>query len=141
MSYATSKLEPALLDEVARLAVKLPPLPPVLRYFDDFENEWRSVRALVDQTEIELMIDGTVQVIRLGTMGPANQVYKHILVDWFSRFDPHSIAIQNAAISSYVAKVGLGSFVSLVTASPFEARAHWNAVVVPNATVLIATEN
>lgn len=134
MSYVTLKLEPELLDEVARLSLRLPSLPPVIRYFDDFENEWRSIRNLVDQTEIELTLDGTVQLIRLATLGPANEVYKHILVDWFSRFDPHSIAIQSAAISSYVAKVGLGSFVTLITAAPFEARAHWNATVVPNAT-------
>jgi len=134
MSNRRFDLDPTCADEIARLSANLPPLPSTVRYYDDFANEFRTIRGIADAEWLELNLDGTSQILAFERLGPSRQVYNHVLIDWFSRFDPHSIGIQHNAIMSYIGKVGLESFVTLVTAQPFDARAHWNMMVVPNAT-------
>ncbi|TCR62327.1 hypothetical protein [Rhizobium sp. BK376] len=134
MSDRRFDLDPTGADEITRLSANLPPLPSTVRYYDDFANEFRTIKGIADAKWLELNLDGTSQILDFERLGPSRQVYDHILVDWFSRFDPHSIEIQHHGIMSYIGKVGLESLVTLVTAQPFDARAHWNMIVVPNAT-------
>ncbi len=133
MKQRALELEPVLKAEIERLVVGLPPLPAVVRYFDDFDNEMRSLRLLASTDFLSVRIDGLNQRIDLDHMGPAQQILQHVLVDWFSRLDPHTLTSYAREIRSYSRENGPCSLLCLTTASPFEARAHWNTVVLPGA--------
>ncbi|HNY48825.1 MAG TPA: site-specific integrase, partial [Casimicrobium sp.] len=47
-------------DAINRLLAALPPLPPVIRYFDDFDEKPCSIRAPSQLTEFQLAIRGLV---------------------------------------------------------------------------------
>ncbi|MFC0808313.1 tyrosine-type recombinase/integrase [Ensifer sp. P24N7] len=134
MSRSAVSLEPVLQDEIMRLVVTLPPLPPVIRYFDDFDNEMRSLRLVTNTDHITLKLDGGNHLIDLDFINPAQQILKHVLVDWFSRVDPHTIAAYARHLRSYGLGQGLASLLYMTAASSFDARAHWNAVILPSST-------
>ncbi|NKL79855.1 tyrosine-type recombinase/integrase [Rhizobium leguminosarum bv. viciae] len=127
-------MEPGLLDEITRLSARLPSLPPVIRYFDDFANEMRSVRELAECHEITLILDGKRQTFGLANYEPCAAVFKHVLADWFNRHDPHTVGINIGAMSSYIARRGIASVIELILSSPFDARAHWNTFVLSGVT-------
>jgi hypothetical protein len=55
MNPGAVRLDAALRQEIDRLIATLPPLPPVVRYYDDFENEMRSIR--LDANDYTISID------------------------------------------------------------------------------------
>ncbi|RUW64681.1 site-specific integrase, partial [Mesorhizobium sp. M4B.F.Ca.ET.049.02.1.2] len=134
MNSAVFKPEPAQLAHIASLSAKLPPFPPVVRYFDDFTNEMQSLRKLAESDAIVLFLDGKKQTIDFKNYGPASTLMKCVVVDWFGRHDPHTVAINTGALSSYVARRGMASLLKLIVSSPFDARAHWNTFVLSNVT-------
>ncbi|WP_274629034.1 tyrosine-type recombinase/integrase [Arvimicrobium flavum] len=134
MKAAAFKLEPELLGEITRLTAKLPPLPPVVRYFDDFTNETQSLRNLAESDAISLFLDGLHFPIDLARYQPADSVIKHVIVDWLQRLDPTTVVIKTGSLLRYVARHGIASLVHLITSSPFDARAHWNTYVLADVT-------
>ncbi|WP_199202786.1 site-specific integrase [Mesorhizobium sp. 131-2-5] len=129
MSSAVFELEAGRLDEITSLSSRLPPLPPIVRYFDDFYNETRSIRLLANANEVALELDGIRNTLSFAHLGPADLVLKQVLVDWLLRLDLHTVASYFGDVRRYVLKRGLDSLVHLITASPFDARAHWNTFV------------
>ncbi|OHV78181.1 site-specific recombinase [Ensifer sp. LCM 4579] len=129
MNTAAFKLDPGLLEEITSLSGKLPSLPPVVRYFDDFSGEMRSIRDFASKEEVIFRLDGENHRVELAACGPADLVLKHVVVDWIQRFDPHSVHINCKNILSYISRREIGSLIYLITASPFDARAHWNTYV------------
>ncbi|WP_259668719.1 hypothetical protein [Rhizobium lentis] len=121
-----------VLAEINSLSAKLPSLPPIIRYFDDFYNETRSIRPQAN--EISLELDGGRNFLDFNQFGPAAPVVKHVLVDWLLRVDPHTVASYFRHVRSYVLSRGLGSLTYLVVAPPFDARAHWNTFVLSDVT-------
>lgn len=134
MKQSALELEPVLKAEIERLVVGLRPLPAVIRYFDDFDNEMRSLRLLTDTDDLSIRIDGQNQLLDLDHVGPAKEIWKHVLVDWFSRFDPHTVNIYVKNVLSYVVHQGQASVLYLISATPFDARTHWNMDVLSGAT-------
>ncbi|MFK3781804.1 tyrosine-type recombinase/integrase, partial [Agrobacterium sp. NPDC089420] len=118
-----------LSDEIAGLAAKLPPLPPVVRYFDDFANETRSITNLASVPTVEIGLDGATTKVSFAPYGPAELVLKHVLVDFLGRLDPHSVTIRFAGLQRYVLRRGVASLLSLISLPPFDARSHWNTFV------------
>ncbi|NTF72706.1 site-specific integrase [Rhizobium rhizogenes] len=129
MKATALQLEPYLLDKLVELAAKLPELPPVVRYFDDFADEIVSVRNIATTDHIELRLDGVRCSLELDLFGSATIVLKHVLVDWLHQYDPHSVKLWFDKLSSYVIRRGLGSFAYLVASPTYDARAHWNTFV------------
>lgn len=129
MNTASFKLEPELLAEIARLTAKLPPLPPVVRYFDDFCNEMHALRNIDKDNALTLFADGREWRIDFTAFRPAETVIRHVFVDWLYRLDPTTVVIKVASILRYISHRGIESVVHLVTSSPFDARAHWNTYV------------
>ncbi len=134
MNPGAVRLDAALRQEIDRLVATLPPLPPVVRYYDDFENEMRSIRLDANDYTISIKIDGQLALIDLNQIGPAKQVVRHVVLDWFAQLDPHTVKIYLYNVMSYVADAGSKSVLSLIAASPYDARAHWNTFVLPKAT-------
>ncbi|WSH68192.1 site-specific integrase (plasmid) [Rhizobium ruizarguesonis] len=118
-----------LSEEIASLTAKLPPLPPVVRYFDDFANETRSIRNLASVPGVGIELDGASAKISFDPYAPAELVLKHVLVDFFDRLDPHSVTIRFGSLQRYVLRRGVASLLALISLSPFDARSHWNTFV------------
>lgn len=58
MKQSALEPEPVLQAEIERLVAALPSLPAVVRYFDDFDNEMRSLRLLASTDFLSVRIDG-----------------------------------------------------------------------------------
>lgn len=134
MANADFELEAGLLVEVTDQCAKLPPLPPVVRYFDDFSNKTHSIRDLAGMEDVVFLLDGLKSPVDFAAFGPAQQILKHVVVDWLQRLDPHTVIINCRRIRSYASQRGTASLLYLIAASPFDARAHWNTFVLAGVT-------
>jgi hypothetical protein len=119
------------LDGIVR---RLLPLPPSLRYYDDFADMVRTIRDLPIRNSVIISLDGAGATISLETFGPAAIVVKHVLVDWFSRADPHTVVIRLQHLCDYVRSFGLRSFQHLIAMPPQDVRIHWHSYVRPKIT-------
>lgn len=125
-------------ENIERLSLRLPPLPTIVRYFDDFTNEMRSISALTDRLDIELFLDGERFFLDFGIFGAAEAVMKHVMVDWIQRLDLHSVLIYFDNLTRYVVAREVTPLIHLITVSPFEARAYWNKEVLSGTTAQLA---
>ncbi|WP_164839265.1 hypothetical protein [Sinorhizobium meliloti] len=91
MNTFAAELDPELLAEIVNVSAKLPLLPSVIRYFDDFSNETRSIRW--NEGDVVLHLDGARIRLELWKLGPAEPIMRQIVTDWLSRHDPHTVAI------------------------------------------------
>jgi len=68
-------------DILQRLYAVLPKLPPVIRYYDDFDNELRSIPAPEKQTRFELSINGVPTNVDFARFHPRSALlFKHLFV-------------------------------------------------------------
>ncbi len=134
MNSAAVKLDPKLLGEITAITVKLPPLPSVVRYFDDFKNEKHAIRNLGQLDKLYLDLDGRKYLIDFLTFGPLAPIMRHVLVDWLQHVDPQSVTEWSRKLRSYVLRRGIGCVAYLVTASAFDARAYWNTSILSDIT-------
>lgn len=134
MGTVSFKLEPSHLADIVRLSMEMPSLPPVIKYFDDFDNEMRSVQMQADDSRIEFELDGNRALLDFAVFGITEVLMKHVLADWVSRLDPHTVTGYFYHVQSYVVRRGLDSLAHLINASPIDARSHWNTYVLSNVT-------
>jgi hypothetical protein len=71
MKQSTASFEPiiqsaAAEDPVHQVIVRLPPLPSVIRYYDEFDDTARSIRNPTDTDKFEVWINGTRTPIDFG---------------------------------------------------------------------------
>lgn len=118
-----------LVAEIDRLTSKLPPLPAVVKYYDDFVNEICSVRDLSETDQIFLALDGRQHPVSFSAFGRATQVMKHVFADWLGEHDLHYVTILFGGTLSYLARRGVLSLIELLVSQPFDARSHWNTFV------------
>lgn len=126
MSIAARNIDQDLETAIAAVVRSLPPLPPLVRYHDDFADEVRTLRDLSEATSLDITLDGARQKIDFSVFGTASQVIKHIVVDWLARHDPHSTVFYARNLAGYVRDNGLESLKTLISAPIFSARSHWN---------------
>ncbi|WP_246304592.1 site-specific integrase [Ensifer sesbaniae] len=111
------------------MSAKLPPLPLVVKYFDDFSNKTHALRNIEEDKPLTLCVDGREWKIDFARFQPAESVFRHIFVEWLSRLDPTTVVMKVAGVHRYVSRRGIGSLVELITSTPYDARAHWNTYV------------
>ncbi|MDX1011302.1 tyrosine-type recombinase/integrase [Sinorhizobium medicae] len=122
-------METGLLDDVNSLSASLPPLPAVIRYFDDFHNEMKSIRDISSGGKISIFVDGLERFIDFDAFGVLNIVMKHVVVDWFQRLDPTTVVMKVANVLRYISRCGLEPVAYLCVSSPFDSRAYWSTQV------------
>jgi integrase len=118
-----------LVADIDRLTSRLPPLPAVVKYYDDFANEICSVRDLSETDQVFLALDGRQHSISFNAFGPATQVMKHVFAEWLGEHDLHYVTILFGSTLSYLARRGVASLIELLVSQPFDARSHWNTFV------------
>lgn len=129
MKLAVTLHNDHLVAEIGTLTSGLPPLPAVVKYYDDFANEIRSVRDLSEADHVVIVLDGLKRQISFSEFGAAKQVMKHVFADWLDQHDTHYVAIAFANVQSYIVHRGLLSLIELIVSQPFDARSHWNTFV------------
>lgn len=68
-------------DVIEMLCAELPELPPVIRYYDDFDDKPRSIRAPVEQLVFELSINGNRVNVDFSRLDERCAfVFKHVFV-------------------------------------------------------------
>lgn len=122
MSATAFRFTPQLLSDLANLSGRLPSLPPVVRYFDDFTNEMQSIRDLSSKNEVKIVLDGLERTISFTAFRPIEAIMKHVVVDWFQRLDPTTVVIKNSNLLRYISRCGVESIAYLVASPPFDAR-------------------
>lgn len=108
---------------------RLPQLPSIVRYYDDFADETYTIKR-VDTTEVfQLKADGISRTVSLAVYGPLIPIVKRVLADWLHGLDLHSVLTMSAALRTYVEKNGLLSLKTLICARSHEVHAFWNASI------------
>lgn len=66
---------------LVQLCAALPKLPPVIRYYDEFEDEMRSIKDPENQGTLELSIFGRRTILDLSLLGTSHAlVFKHLFI-------------------------------------------------------------
>lgn len=120
---------------IVAIVDSLPPLPPIVRYYDDFAAEFYDLTDLTSLPSAIVKIDGKRLRINFEGYRSLSAILKHVVVDWFHRFDLHTVVNQMSQLESYVRCHGIDSLITLVAAPIVDARSHWNIFARPNATL------
>lgn len=122
--------------DVAMTAVvgSLPPLPPLVRYHDDFADEIRTLRDFSKASFVKIEIDGRRERIEFDRFGSAASVIKHVVAEWLARHDPHTVAVYGKELAGYVRDNGQESLCTLISAPIYDARSHWNVFALAKTT-------
>ncbi|WP_372416402.1 site-specific integrase [Rhizobium mongolense] len=121
-----------MLAKLHGFSASLPPLPAIVRYFDDFHNETRSIRDIASSRRIIVQIDGTERPIDFDAFGPLEVVMRHVVVDWFQRLDPTTVAIMVADFERFISRRGIEPIAYLFVSSPYDGRSFWSTNVLSN---------
>lgn len=119
---------------VLLLEKALPPLPSVVRYFDDFAEQLISICDFANSGVVVLSMDGARHLIDFTCFGPAEFIIKHVFVDWLHHHDPHTVRINHQNIRSYAGKYGFNALSYLIISNYYDVRSHWNLYILPNVT-------
>jgi integrase len=125
---------PDLDTAITAILRSLPPLPPLVRYHDDFADKVHALRDLSEVSSVIVELDGKRRRINFGEYGSASTIIKHVVADWFTRLDLHTVAQCANQLETYVRDHGLNSLKTLIAATIFDARSHWNVFARPKAT-------
>ena len=80
MNRSATSFEPIIQsagadDPVHQVIARLPPLPSVIRYYDEFDDTPRSIRDPVDTDKFEVWINGTERPSILGALKNTTVLY------------------------------------------------------------------
>ncbi|QSZ56681.1 site-specific integrase [Agrobacterium deltaense] len=121
---------PQLLDEIAAITRSLPPLPFVVRYHDDFADETRSIRWDDEETAV-LLLDGTPYRLATNRFTFAETIMRHVIADWLTRLDPHTVKIYIEAAFKAVRDECPDAFFELFICAPQSCRTIWTLKIQP----------
>ena len=134
MNHVTAAQPDNLVTKIEIVTSLLPSIAAVVKYYDDFAAEIRSIRDLSDTDQIVLVLDGRTRSLSFNKFGAATQVMKHVFADWLDQHDANYVIVSFGSIASYVARRGINSLIELIVSQPFEARSHWNTFVLAGVT-------
>lgn len=130
---AIRKVPPKIRTAIEEIVRSLPELPPVIRYYDDFEDKIRTIKELDALSSVSLNLDGKKIRIDFGVFGHARTIFKHIFVNWIIRLNPRTVSANFLRLDAYTRAFGDESIIFFICASASEARAHWNTYMRANA--------
>lgn len=82
-----------LSSKIAVIATELPDLPSTIRYYDDYDDKYHSIRDPASSFIWEIRYDGERVFLDFSAIdNDLRFIIKHIVVDLFSRLDPSSVA-------------------------------------------------
>jgi hypothetical protein len=120
-------------DRIVELTRALPSLPLFTRYHDDFADKTHTIR-WAETDDVTLLLDGSKIRLRLGELHVGGTLLRHVVVEWFSRLDPHTVANYTDRVLRFATEVDIETFCDLILMSPHEARNLWALKIAPNVT-------
>lgn len=113
-------------DVVGLLCAALPDLPPVIRYYDDFDDKSRSIRAPVEQSVFDLSINGNRVNVDFSRLDERCAfVFKHVFLFILGQ----DLSIATAALYvSYAHHLAVADLVAILRAGPTGIGAIWMAL-------------
>jgi integrase len=123
-----------ILAGISGINTKLPPLPEVVRYYDDFADEMHSIRNMTDSNCFTITNSGTTQRFDVSEYGDASAILRHVFVEFIQKLDPDTVISYISEIRKYASRRGIWSLQQLISSSPFDARSHWNTYVLSDIT-------
>lgn len=119
----------------ATATIHLPPLPSAIRYYDDFEDRWHSIRNTRESNTWDLKCDGNSYRIQCDQFGaPYVEIFKHIVVLAFSEYDPTTIALYMCNRQQKKDAAPINVLVDGLAMEPSQFRSHWISNIEPNIT-------
>ncbi|WP_334106624.1 site-specific integrase [Methylobacillus sp.] len=84
---------PEFASRIAVIAAELPGLPSAIRYYDDFDEKYYSIRNLEDSDVWEIRFDGVKINLDFSALeNNLSSIFKHVAADLLSRLDPSGVA-------------------------------------------------
>lgn len=117
--------ESELRSSIAAIAAGLPMLPSTIRYYDDFTDEYRSIRNPRSLSKWDIRFDGRKVTLNFSELtDDLSLIFKHIAADILHRLDPSAAA--NICAGLLGKAVGTGHLIGALTLSPEDFRNVWN---------------
>ncbi|WP_233887968.1 site-specific integrase [Paraburkholderia flagellata] len=113
-------------DVIEILCAELPDLPPVIRYYDDFNDRPRSIRAPLEQPVFELLINGNRVNVDFSRLDAQRAfVFKHVFIAILGQ----DLSVATAALYvSYAHHLNAADVVALLRAGPAGIGPVWAAL-------------
>lgn len=132
---------PILQHLSARRAIAaLPPLPSIIRYLDEYDDQWRSILQPATNNTWRVTGDTTTVSMHLKRFEPDLRFFiKHLLQWMFLNHPPRVVQSNYALIRGIHSKHGAGWFYEIIERSVFEWEQYWETKVRPNANIRTVT--
>jgi len=117
---------------IQRECAALPPLPSVIRYFDDFADMFRSIRTPAQHGIWTLTVDGRSANLDCWFLGrPYIPLVKHVFAIWLASAGPTTAIIRSAALNIHVNRFGSAAIDAMLTMTPDHYRRFWIDEIAP----------
>lgn len=121
---------------LTRLSVeqqKLPPLPSIIRYLDDFSDTWKSIEAPSKIDEWVIQANGSETTFHFQRYHPSlRALIKHWLAWALSKLSPATVRIYFFSFQRLNDKECLDSIDTFLDSSPLDIKDFWHKYVLPN---------
>ncbi|CCV09559.1 putative Site-specific recombinase, phage integrase family [Mesorhizobium metallidurans STM 2683] len=120
------------LTNLQAACASLPALPSVIRYFDDYDEKYRSIKAPEKHSIWTLVLDGRSQNLDCRLMGKHYvPLLKHVYAIWMASVDPTTVMTRSVNLKSHVARSGTTVIDAMMTRTPDAYRRFWIEKVAP----------
>ena len=125
--------DPRLALTALRAAcASLPALPSVIRYFDDYAEKHRSIKAPERHSIWTLMLDGRTRNLDCGLLGKHYMpLLKHVYSVWLRSVEPATVVTRAESLGAHIERVGTTTIDAMLTMTPDAYRRYWIEKVMP----------
>lgn len=111
---------------------KLPPLPSVIRYLDDFADAWRSIQKPSSSSKWMLQADGSKSVIDFNTFeAPLRDILKHWAAWALARLSATTVDNYYQGLLAIYRTHGPDIFIKSISTSPLKLKEIWHLEILP----------
>jgi integrase len=115
---------------------KLPPLPFIIRYLDDFSDTWRTISAPLPSEKWQLIGDGFESFLDFeGFKGPVDIILKHWAAWALSHLSVATVRLYFRYMRDLYFEDGYQVFQNLISMTPLELKSAWRSRILPNTSI------
>lgn len=104
----------------------LPALPSVIRYFDDYTEKYRSIKAPEQHSIWTLVLDGRSRNLDCRLLGKHFvPLMKHVYAVWLASCDPMTVMTRSASLKAHIGRVGTTTIYAMLVMTPEAYRRFW----------------
>lgn len=120
---------------IAPMIERLGPLPPTIRYRDEFTQIVHQIDDFDLRDDLEFIIDGSRKALRCDSFLDTARLFKHVLLDWMSQHSMNTVFMNATAVELFVRSRTVSLLASLAIADPTTIMQHWTGEIAPNFSV------